>query len=450
MGYKYHARREVIGSIASGSAFALAGCAGGTDSETDGTVRIGAPHSLSGQFQVYGEIAVRPFFAGFAYKADEDPVTDFSPGTRTITVNDVDYEILLRDTEFSPDVAQSIGTELVENEDIDILGGAVNSRCVVRLAQTVARPSGVTSVFGPGGTSVITQNGDVCADNIFRVSESTGMGGRAVAEGILDEGDVENVFLFGADYSYGRTVARNAKAVLENNGINIVGERYVPQGHSEWEGLMDQAESAGADYVTMAATIATFDPFLGTYLNGDYSFNVSGEAASFLWYQAVAQSVRDAMGEPITQEKLDESGLGPFSFRGYWNQYDNEHIEAMNDIFRNGYGRLPDNYSTGMFTTACAIVEAVEAAGSTDGEDIAEALRGMTVTETPKGEGEYVMQEYNNQARSPSSAGMLAPTSDENADYWDAPVQPGEPTVRIPKERATVPADSPEMDCDLS
>lgn len=449
MTYKNQSRRKVLGTIA-GSTLALAGCTGGNGGDSGNTVKMGAPHCLSGQFSYYGDISVWPFFAGFAYKADEEPISDFSEGTKTFTINDVDYEILLRDTEFSPDVAQSIATDLVENENIDILGGTANSRGVRRMAQTVARPSGVTSVFGPGATTAISSDGDVCADNIFRVGESTGMVGRTVAEAILSQDGVEDVYLFGADYSYGRTIAYHARTVLENNGINIIGERFVPQGHAEWEGLLDDAESEGADMISMAATIATEGPLLTAYLNGDYSFKVTGEASSLLWYQAVAQTIEETMGGPITQEKLDESGLGPYSFRGYWNQYDNEYNEAMTEIYRDEYGRLPDVYATGMFTTACAIVEAVEAAGSTDGEDIAEALRGMTVTETPKGEGEYVMQEYNNQARSPMTAGKLAPTPDENADYWDAGVQPGETVITIPKDRTTIPQDSSEMSCDLS
>jgi branched-chain amino acid transport system substrate-binding protein len=459
MSNKDHSRRKVLGVLGSTGTLALAGCTGPSDNGSSNTgtsnngssntVKIGAPHTLSGQFAYYGKISIWPFFAGFAYKAGEDPISDFSEGTKTVTVNEVDYDILLRDTEFSPDKAQSIASNLVENEDIDILGGTANSRGVLRMAETVARPSGVTSVFGPGATTAISSNGDVCGDNTFRVGESTGMVGRTVAEAVLSQDDVENVYLFGADYSYGQTIAKHARAVLEENGINIVGERFVPQGHSEWEGLLNQAEEAGADMISNAATIASFGPLINSYLNGDYSFKVTGEAASLLWYQAVSSTIQEALGEPITQAKLDESGLGPFSFRGYWNQYDNEYITAMNDIYRDNYGRLPDVYACGMFTTACAIVEAVEEAGSTDGEDIAEALRGMTVTETPKGKGEYVMQEYNNQARAPMTAGMLAPTSDENSEYWDAAVQPGETVATITKDRTTIPADSEEMGCSL-
>ncbi|TKX52974.1 ABC transporter substrate-binding protein, partial [Halorubrum sp. SP9] len=74
-----------------------------------------------------------------------------------------------------------------------------------------------------------------------------------------------------------------------------------------------------------------------------------------------------------------------------------------------------------------------------DGADIADALRGMTVTDTPKGENGDTFQEHNNQAASQMTVAWPVPTSDEYADTWGAPIMPGEPLERLDAEDVMVP-----------
>jgi branched-chain amino acid transport system substrate-binding protein len=123
------------------------------------------------------------------------------------------------------------------------------------------------------------------------------------------------------------------------------------------------------------------------------------------------------------------------------NQFVETHVDT--------YGSVPDLFAGGMFTSASAIHQAVQESGSTEGADIAEALRGMTVSVTPKGEDAYTFQEYNGQARSPMTVSDPIPTTDEWADSWGAAIMPGDPAARIGKDATTIPADSDQMNCSL-
>jgi len=111
------------------------------------------------------------------------------------------------------------------------------------------------------------------------------------------------------------------------------------------------------------------------------------------------------------------------------------------------YGIVPDLFSSGTFTAASALSQAVSESGSTEGADIADALRGMTVADTPKGADGYTFQQHNNQAASQMTVAWPVPTSDEYADTWDAPIMPGQPLERLDAEDVMVPEE--DASCSL-
>nr|WP_237560411.1 ABC transporter substrate-binding protein [Halolamina rubra] len=426
----------------------LAGCTGALGGG-GGSMKIGVLQPVSGDLGYYGKQALWGFFSGLAYKGDTDPIAESTTGTYTATAGDTDYELLVRDSKFSADTAQSAATDLVENESVDMLFGTASSGAASRVIDTVVDTADVPFMAGPAASAGITSNEGTCSDIVFRASENTAMDARSGGKYVAQETDISSVYLFGADYSFGRAVVNNYEEVLTNNGVEIAGKRFVPQGYSEWEGLLDNAEEAGADGVVGGFTVATLPAMFTSYLQGDYSYSVFGGLATRITNAVVGQTLQQALGEPLTQEKIDNSGLGPFTTRYHWNQYDNEINDTFVEEYTNAYGTVPDLFSAGTFTAASAIVQAVQSAGATGGADVAEALRGMTVTDTPKGEDGYTFQEYNNQARSAMTVADLAPTSDEWSDSWQAAIQPGEPLATIAKEETTIPADAPGMDCSL-
>nr|WP_237560327.1 ABC transporter substrate-binding protein [Halolamina sediminis] len=425
----------------------LAGCTGALSGGSG--MSIGVLQPVSGDLGYYGKQALWGFFSGMAYKGDTDPIEESTTGSYTVTAGDTEYELIVRDTQFSADTAQSAATDLVENEDVDMLFGTASSGAATRVIDTVVDTAEVPFMAGPAASAGITSNEGTCSDLVFRASENTAMDARSGGKYVATETDISSVYLFGADYSFGRAVVNNYEQVLANNGVEILDKRFVPQGYSEWDGLLQNAEDAGADGVVGGFTVSTLPQMFTAYLQGDYSYSVFGGLATQVTSQVVGQTLQQALGEPLTQEKLDNSGLGPFTTRYHWNQYDNEINSSFVDSYTSAYGVVPDLFTSGTFTAASAIVQAVEESGSTSGSDVAGALRGMTVTDTPKGENGYTFQEYNNQARSAMTVANLAPTSDEWAENWDAAIQPGEPLATIGKGETTIPADAPGMNCSL-
>ncbi|GCF12477.1 branched-chain amino acid ABC transporter substrate-binding protein [Haloarcula mannanilytica] len=463
-------RRRVLGALGVG-VVGLSGCVGDdstmteqdgsdggmTDSGTNGesggdstqTVSIGVLQPRSGDLKYYGDQALWGFLSGLAYKGETAPPTDAGSGEVTITAGDTEYRLLVRDTEFSADTAQTAATNLVENEDVDMLAGCASSAVASRVVTTVVNQAQVPIMLGPAASADITSNSETCSDLVYRASENTAMDARSGGKYVARETDVSSVYLFGADYSFGRAVVNNYRAVLEAEGVDIVGERFVEQGYAEWDGLLDNAEEAGAEGVVGGFTVATLPAMFNAFLSGDYSYRVFGGFATRITNSVVGGTMQSVLGEPLTEEKIRNSRLGPFTTRYHWNQYDNPINDAFVESYTNAYGVVPDLFTAGTFTGASAIHQAIQESGSTEGADIADALKGMTVTDTPKGENGYTFQEYNNQARSAMTVANPIPTTDEWADNWGAAIMPGEPLARISADETTIPQDSDQMGCSL-
>ncbi len=462
-------RRQWIKAAAAGTVgLGVAGCTGNGDGDgngddtgtgtatgtgdgaggaaAEGTVRIGVMQPLTGGVQYYGQQSLWGFLSGLAYKHDQEPPDVSTAGTETIEAGDVTYELVVENSEFSADTAQTVAQDLVLDQEVDMLFGVASSDAARRVIETVVLEANVPYVAGPAASAGITSDADLCNELVFRASENTAMDARSGGRYVARETDVERVFIMAADYSFGRAVAENYRAVLESEGIEIVGERFVPRQTEagEFEGLYSNAVEANADAVIGGFTVQTLPAFLQTGLAGDYGLRMFGGFATEISTAAVGGVAQNVLGEDFTAQDIRDAKLGPFTTRYHWNQYDNEINDAFVDSYTSTYGKVPDLFTSGTFAAASSIVQAVEAGGSTDGADIAAEMRGMTVAETPKGTDAYAYQEYNNQARSEMTVAYPVPNDEAN---WEAPIKPGEPLARISADRTTLSDD--ETDCSL-
>ncbi|WP_323190655.1 ABC transporter substrate-binding protein [Halostella sp. PRR32] len=442
-------RRSLLKSAGAIGLASAAGCLSEDGGGDGGSLRIGIMQPLTTSVDYYGQQSLWGFLSGLAYKHDQDPLSVDSPTEETIEGDQYDYELLIEDSEFDADQAQSVATDFVENRDVDILFGTASSGSARRVIETVVSNTDTPFVAGPAAAADITSDSQYCHERVFRASENTAMDARSGGRYVANETDVERVFIMAADYSFGRAVAQNYRTVLEGEGIEIVGEEFVPQGYSEFEGFYENAVEAGADAVIGGFTVQTLPQFLSTGLSGDYGLRMFGGFATLISNQALGGVAQRVFGEDFTAEDLRDAELGPFTTRYHWNQYDNDINSDFVDMYTGAYDIVPDLFTSGTFTAASSIVQAVEENGSTDADDVVDALTGMTVEDTPKGQGGYTYQEYNNQARSAMTISNPVPTTDEWAGNWDAPVMPSPPVTEISADDATIPQNASGMNCDL-
>ncbi|MEZ3114324.1 ABC transporter substrate-binding protein [Halobaculum sp. MBLA0147] len=444
-------RRQALTAMGAAGVTGLAGCTGGSSTgssdDASGTVTVGILQPVSGDLKYYGAQSLYGFYSGLAHKSGDDPIGDASTGEKTVEMGDVTYDLVVRDSKFSADTAQTVATNLVTDDEVDILFGCASSGAADRVIKQVVKQTDTPYLVGPAASASITRSSETCDQRVFRASENTAMDARSGGTYVANETDVSKVYLFGADYSFGRAVVNNYQTVLENNGVEIVGRKFVPRGYSKWDGLLSNAEEAGAEGIVGGFTVATLPNLFTAFLQGDYSYRLFGGLATRITNAVVGQILQKVLGKPLTQEKLDGVKAGPFTTRYHWNQYDNEINESFVDTYTSTYGTVPDLFTSGTFTAASALVQAVEESGSTAPDDIVDQLTGMTVAETPKGADGYTFQEFNNQARSSMTVAGVEPTADEWADNWAAAIQPTAPLSTVAGDQATIPES--DVDCSL-
>ena len=444
----------------------LSGC---VDTEGLGAsgLRIGVIQPYSGIEGYWGEMSTFGFVSGLAYRYGEDPPPEDGDEEGTINVEDGatfsfeaedrTYQLVLRDTELEAGRAQEVATSLVTDDDVDMLFGCVSSDATERVIQQVAKPTDTPYVVGASSGIATVGNPDLCGRTIFRANEHTGMEARAEARYIGEETETQTVYLLGPDNVFGRSFGRMYRRALEENGVEVVGERFVPSGYSEFRGILEdidqQAEAVGINF-----TADTLPNFLPTFVNGNVSgaFDLRGYAAfpGRTAMNLIGNTLESQFGE-ITEENIQEANIGGLASRYHWNQYDNPINDEFVPAYVNAYGSMPDFFTSGSFAAASAIAQAVEETGSEEGSDVAEAMYGMTVEQTPKGENGYVFQEHNNQAKSEMTVAEIVPNEpgrwegEFGPEQWNAPIMPSEPVARISADEAALPADDPEMECDL-
>ncbi|MFB6177899.1 MAG: ABC transporter substrate-binding protein, partial [Halobaculum sp.] len=320
-------RRRALAAMGAAGITGLAGCTGGTSgssSDASGTVKVGVFQPVSGDLKYYGSQALWGFYSGLAHKADTDPIGDASTGKKTVEADGVTYELIVRDSKFSADKAQTVATNLVNDEDVDILFGGTSSGAAKRVINTVVKQTDTPYIAGPAASASITSSSKTCNANVFRASENTAMDARSGGTYVAKQTDVSKVYLFGADYSFGKAVVNNYQTVLENQGVEIVGKKFVPRGYSKWDGLLQNAEDAGAEGIVAGFTVATLPALFTSFLNGDYSYRIFGGLATKITNTVVGSILQKVLGKPLTKEKLANAQLGPFTTRYHWNQYDND------------------------------------------------------------------------------------------------------------------------------
>jgi branched-chain amino acid transport system substrate-binding protein len=424
------------------------------DAVGTGGLKIGIAQPYTGVASRWGKVSTRSFLSGLASAYEEEPVLlnpdGFWAGERAVfEPGDRKYEVVLRDTTFNPSTAEQATTDLLTEENVDILYGIIDSSSAIRVIEQVVSQTDTLYMAGGTASMRVTSEPNLCGRKIFRTSEHIGMEARAIGTYIGQETDTETAYLLGVDSAFGRSFARMYRSALEENGVEVVGERFVPSGFSEFRGILgdidNQAEALGVGF-----TARTLQPFLDTFVKGTVAGAFDLEVYAPLPGQlgmGLVGDILDTTLDEVTRENIDELNIGGLASRYHWNQYENPINDEFVSGFEQEYGTLPALFAGGAFTAGSAVAQAVEETGSQDPDDIADAMYGMTVEKTPKGEGGYVFQEHNNQAKSPMTVANLVPNEEEN---WGASVMPSEPVARVSADEAAVPVDDPDMNCDLT
>jgi branched-chain amino acid transport system substrate-binding protein len=307
----------------------------------------------------------------------------------------------------------------------------------------------------------VTADSRFCREKLFRTTETGAMTARAAAAYVDGVTDTERIALLGRQAEETRDpvggYVLQASSFLSARNTSVASERTLPlemifekNRNDGWTSELDRIESAGADALLVDGLIFNLDPprIVTDFLRDEYSFRLVSVWPSHGQVVRLGEVIESVLGASFDAEDLANRNLGPFVSRYHWNQYEGTTARSFVDTFTDTYGRVPDTRTSAAFAAGRALDMAVQASRSTDGEELAGALRGASIARTPKGTDGYTFQRYNNQAQSPMTLAPPVPTAGD-VEGWDAAVMPGEPVATISAKTAALPADSDLMNCSL-
>lgn len=366
-------RRSFL-KTAAGSA-ALAGFAGclSTDS-SDEAVRIGHLTSLSGPYATIGE---------FVTTGAEMAVSELNDAGG---IDGRDVELIKKDDETDQTAAIQRTRELVEDENVHLVSNVISSGVSLAVSSECA-DLGVPYLSTINGTDRLT--GEDCNQYTFRTNSQAPQASFACMKYLVEERDVESVYIIGSDYAWGHAVRDFTELQLEQLGLDpeeaIEGTEFVPLDEDDYSSQITNAIDSGADvcWSILAGTPAV------QFLTQARDFGLSEEML--------------ISGPTINQvdhlRSLGEDAVGVVGGSRWSFAVDKERSTDFTQNYLDEHGELPHVFAAEGYIGVHAFAEAVRAAESPDPDDVVETWPGLTWDTLDN--DDTVMRECDHQAMVP-------------------------------------------------
>jgi len=180
------------------------------------------------------------------------------------------------------------------------------------------------------------------------------------------EQGLTDVYLVGSDYVFPRTANAIVRAYAEANGLNILGEEYLPLGDTGVETIVANVLSSGASVVFNS-------------LNGDQN------VAFFKEMTAKGNTPEDIQTISVSVAEEEITGIGVENIDGHlvaWNYYQTTDLpenEIFVEAFKTEYGeeRVTADPIEAGYVGVKIWAAAAEAAGSIEVDDVREAAKNL-------------------------------------------------------------------------
>jgi branched-chain amino acid transport system substrate-binding protein len=331
-----------------GVSFAIAGKA---------PIKIGIIQGLSGPYEIYGKQEVTGFKMGLEWA---------TKGTNKIIGRDV--KLIIEDTQLKAARARMLLTKLYNDDKVDIAVGPTSSG-VALACLPVAKQFKKILLVEPAVADSIT--GSHWNKYIFRTARNSSQDAISNAVAISKPGVY--IATIAQDYAYGRDGVAAYKEAAEKLGAKIVKEEYTDPKATDFTAPIQKIISALKDkkgekyvFVIWAGKGGPMSQLLSSGLE-KYGIKITS-GGNVLAALKMMKPLKGMIGATYYYYEIPKNPVNNWLVK--------EHFKR--------YNKPPDFFTCGGFAAACAIVKAIEKAGTTDTEKLIKTMEGM-VFMTPKG-----------------------------------------------------------------
>ncbi len=278
-----------------------------------------------------------------------------------------EINLIERDDESTPDGGTRQARELIENDNVFLIFGVINSAIALAVSE-VALESQVPFVDTIAQTAALTEeNGH---RYVFRTATShTGIAGRAMAIRAAEREDWQRWYMAGPDYEYGHRLVEDFWEHLSalRPDVERVGNQWPPFGSGEYSAQITAmlAERPDAVFTSLWGEDAI------AFIRQAKGFDYFDQLAHTGWAQ-VDPDVAIPLGDDYPPDIFTGSNLSLSALA------DEPEMQRFIEAYQARTDTLPTNGSGLGYTGVYLIKEALEAAGEVDREAFIDAMEGLS------------------------------------------------------------------------
>ncbi|WP_436644399.1 ABC transporter substrate-binding protein [Microbaculum sp. FT89] len=264
-------------------------------------------------------------------------------------------ELIMEDS-VNPQTASTKAERMFERDQVDMIIGEISSASCLTISQVAAR---YKKCFVNTGGNSDSLRGKDCNRYMFHVETQNSMYVNAEGQFFKGEGlvDGKNWFTMTADYAFGHDLLAAAKAFLDANGGNLVGDELVPTDATDFSSYLLKIRQAAPDVVALNLAGTQITNFFKQYSEFGLDFTLGG----------------------FGFDTVSAWAAGAQNFRGTWpnvwnHLVPNDPSQAFVKAFSDAYGKPPENQAWGDYNAGLIMAQAVAAAGDASGDALVDYL----------------------------------------------------------------------------
>ncbi len=347
------------------------GSGGGGAGDGD-TVKVGILHSLSGTMSISEKAVV---------DAEQLAIEEINAAGGVLGKQ---IEPIVEDGASDWPTFAEKAEKLLNTDDVAVVFGGWTSASRKAMLPVFEGNDGL--LFYP-----VQYEGLEASPNIFYTGATTNQQIIPALDYIVDQG-MKSVYLVGSDYVFPRTANQIIKAYAEANGLEILGEDYLPLGDTNVQTIVSNVVAAEPDIVFNT-------------LNGDSNVAFFKELAPKAGPDEIPTVSVSVAEEEITGIGL-ENIEGHYVAWNYSQTTDTPENEEFVAAFKEKYGdeRVTADPIEAAYNAVYIWAAAVEKAGSFDVEAVREAAKGISL-DTP--EGKITVSDWNQHISKTARIGII-------------------------------------------
>ena len=300
-------------------------------------------------------------------------------------------EVLVADHQNKVDVGLNIAREWYDAKGVEAIFDITNSAVALALVD-LARSRHRLVIFDSASSSDLT--GKACSPYTFQWNADNWSNATALMTSLVAQ-KLDTFYFLTADYAFGASLERDARAAIAASGGKVLGAVKAPLNTADFSSYLLGAQASGAKVVVLANTGAD----LSNSLKQAHEFGLTPK--QYLATPITYLSDVNSAGLKIAQ------GL-TFMQSWYWDL--DETTRAFSARFEKRTGRKPNDNQVALYSSVRHYLEAVQASGTDDALTVAKAMEAAPIHDVftadghVRADGRVTYDRYLMQAKTPQES----------------------------------------------